>query len=111
MVHSKLIVLDPFGPTPSVMTGSHNLGTRASSQNDDNLTIITGVPKLAAAYATNVRAIYDAYRWRYVRSDKAKQVGDDWSGPEDSDAWQDTYFTGPDARAKQRELSFWLGEG
>jgi phosphatidylserine/phosphatidylglycerophosphate/cardiolipin synthase-like enzyme len=110
MVHSKVIVLDPFGPTPIVMTGSHNLGTRASSQNDDNLTIITGVPKLAAAYATNVRAIYDVYRWRYVRSDKAKRVGDDWSGPEDNDAWQDFYFTGPDAPAKQRELSFWLGE-
>jgi phosphatidylserine/phosphatidylglycerophosphate/cardiolipin synthase-like enzyme len=111
MVHSKLIVLDPFGPTPIVMTGSHNLGPRASSQNDDNLTIVSGVPKLAAAYATNVRAIYDAYRWRYVRSDKAKQVGDDWSGPEDNDVWQDSYFTGPDAPAKQRELSFWLGKG
>jgi phosphatidylserine/phosphatidylglycerophosphate/cardiolipin synthase-like enzyme len=111
MVHSKVIVLDPFGATPIVMTGSHNLGPRASSQNDDNLTIITGVPKLAAAYATNIRAIYDAYRWRYVRSDKARQAGNDWSGPEDTDDWQASYFTGPDAPAKQRELSFWLGEG
>jgi phosphatidylserine/phosphatidylglycerophosphate/cardiolipin synthase-like enzyme len=111
MVHSKLIVLDPFGASPIVMTGSHNLGPRASSQNDDNLTVITGVAELAAAYATNVRAIYDAYRWRYVRSAKAKQVGNDWSGPEDNETWQDTYFTGPDAAAKQREVSFWLGAG
>ena len=85
--------------------------TRRGRRTIGVLTIITGVPKLAAAYATNVRAIYDAYRWRYVRSDKAKQVGDEWSGPEDNDTWQDSYFTGPDAPAKQRELSFWLGEG
>jgi phosphatidylserine/phosphatidylglycerophosphate/cardiolipin synthase-like enzyme len=111
MVHSKLIVLDPFGKKPVVMTGSHNLGTRASKQNDDNLTMISGVPSLAAAYATNVKAIYDAYRWRYVRSDSAKEKGDDWEGPADDDKWQDAYLTGPDAQAKQRELRFWLGEG
>jgi phosphatidylserine/phosphatidylglycerophosphate/cardiolipin synthase-like enzyme len=111
MVHSKLIVLDPFGENPIVMTGSHNLGKRASSQNDDNLTIISGVPALAAAYATNVRAVYDAYRWRYLRSDDAKKKGDDWSGPEDDDGWQDNYFgASDDATARRRELSFWLGE-
>jgi phosphatidylserine/phosphatidylglycerophosphate/cardiolipin synthase-like enzyme len=111
MVHSKVIVLDPFGDRPVVMTGSHNLGPRASSRNDDNLNIISGVPALAAAYATNIRAIYDNFRWRYVRSQRAKDAGHDWQGPEDGAAWQDGYFTGPDAAAKQRELRFWLGEG
>jgi phosphatidylserine/phosphatidylglycerophosphate/cardiolipin synthase-like enzyme len=104
-------VLDPFGDRPVVMTGSHNLGPRASSRNDDNLNIISGVPALAAAYATNIRAIYDNFRWRYVRSQRAKDAGHDWQGPEDGAAWQDGYFTGPDAAAKQRELRFWLGEG
>src|SRR5438105_15719189 len=66
MVHSKVIVLDPFGPAPVVMTGSHNLGPRASSKNDDNLNLISGVPQLAAAYATNIMAVYNAFRWRYV---------------------------------------------
>jgi hypothetical protein len=27
-IHSKVIVLDPFGVNPVVMTGSHNLGGR-----------------------------------------------------------------------------------
>jgi PLD-like domain len=109
MVHSKVIVLDPFGATPIVMTGSHNLGPRASGDNDDNLNIVTGVPRLAAAYAANIKAVYDAYRWRYVRSTEARAAGDDWDGPVDDDGWQDPYFSGPDAPAREREARFWLG--
>jgi len=111
MIHSKVVILDPFGRKPVVMTGSHNLGPRASSKNDDNLNLIAGVPRLAAAYATHIISVYNAYRWRYVRSQAAKDAGKAWEGPEDGDAWQDAYYTGPDAAAKQRELSFWLGDG
>jgi phosphatidylserine/phosphatidylglycerophosphate/cardiolipin synthase-like enzyme len=111
MVHSKVIVLDPFGPEPVVMTGSHNLGPRASAHNDDNLNIIAGAPRLAAAYATHIMAVYTNYRWRYVRSAAAQQKGQAWAGPTNDPSWQDAYFTGPDAAAKQRELRFWLGEG
>lgn len=108
MVHSKVVVLDPFGARPTVMTGSHNLGTRASSTNDDNLSIVTGVPQLAAAYATNIKAVYDAYRWRYLRSTAARAAGTDWDGPVDDDGWQDGWFRGTDGKARQRELAFWL---
>jgi len=52
-IHSKVIVLDPFGDNPVVMTGSHNLGFKASNANDDNLVIIEGNAPLAAAYAAN----------------------------------------------------------
>lgn len=110
MIHSKVVVLDPFGPKPVVMTGSHNLGPRASKSNDDNLNLIAGVPRLAAAYATHIISVYNAYRWRYVRSHRAKEAGKDWQGPEDGKAWQEAYYSGKDAAAKQRELSFWLGE-
>jgi phosphatidylserine/phosphatidylglycerophosphate/cardiolipin synthase-like enzyme len=110
MVHSKVIVLDPFGKRPVVMTGSHNLGKRASEKNDDNLNIVAGEPNLAAAYATNIIAVYNNYRWRYVRSQAAKDAGKDWEGPEDGDGWQNAYFGGEDAEAKQREQSFWLGQ-
>jgi phosphatidylserine/phosphatidylglycerophosphate/cardiolipin synthase-like enzyme len=67
MVHSKVIVVDPFGEDPVVMTGSHNLGPKASKTNDENLLIIRGLPGVAAAYATNIMSIYNQYRWRYQR--------------------------------------------
>lgn len=104
MVHSKVIVLDPFGETPIVMTGSHNLGPKASGSNDDNLVIIHGAPELAAAYAVNIIGVYNQYRWRFWRT---QNPSDDWTGLQDNDTWQDDYFTG----ARARELSFWLGEG
>jgi phosphatidylserine/phosphatidylglycerophosphate/cardiolipin synthase-like enzyme len=109
-VHSKVIVLDPFGEKPVVMTGSHNLGPRASSKNDDNLNLIAGAPALAAAYATHIISVYNAYRWRYVRSQRAKDAGNDWDGPEDGKAWQEKYYGDEEGPPKQRELAFWLGE-
>ena len=35
MVHSKVIVIDPYGKKPVVMTGSHNMGPKASKVNDE----------------------------------------------------------------------------
>jgi len=62
-IHSKVIVLDPFGANPVVMTGSHNLGFKASSKNDDNLMIVEGNSSLAIAYAADIIGIYRNYRW------------------------------------------------
>ena len=42
MVHSKVVVIDPFGEHPVLITGSHNLGVKASRANDDNMVIVEG---------------------------------------------------------------------
>ncbi len=68
MVHSKTIVIDPFGAHPVVVTGSHNLGPKASRANDDNLVVIEGDAALARAYAVNIMGVYDKYSWRYHQS-------------------------------------------
>ncbi len=105
MVHSKVIVLDPFGEHPVVMTGSHNMGPKASGKNDDNLIIIENNPSLAQAYAVNIIAIYQNYQWRLYRSAQhpANKV---WSGLEKTDAWQNGHLEG----WRGAELDFWLGE-
>jgi phosphatidylserine/phosphatidylglycerophosphate/cardiolipin synthase-like enzyme len=103
-VHSKVIVLDPFGETPVVMTGSHNLGLKASSKNDDKLIIVEGNGPLAVAYAINIIAIYDSYRWNsYVEQHRADPTV--WHGLVDNDAWQSGYLTGDHLA----EIEFWLG--
>jgi phosphatidylserine/phosphatidylglycerophosphate/cardiolipin synthase-like enzyme len=103
-IHSKVIVLDPFGQNPVVMTGSHNLGFKASSKNDDNLMIIEGNAPLAAAYAANIIAIYQAYRWNaYVEAHR--QDPKVWHGLVDDDKWQDGYLAGDHLA----ETEFWLG--
>ena len=115
MVHSKCIVIDPFGANPCVMTGSHNMGPKASGENDDNLIIIEGQPALAAAYAVYIMGVYNQYRWRYHQRQAAKGQASattaaagattTWAGLVNDDTWQARYFTpGPE----QREIAFWL---
>ncbi|HMG78397.1 MAG TPA: phospholipase D-like domain-containing protein [Xanthobacteraceae bacterium] len=107
-VHSKVIVIDPFGKKPVVITGSHNLGHKASTANDDNMMIVQGNAPLAAAYAANIIAIFQNYRWNTYVDAHAKdpQV---WHGLVDNATWQDSYLdpTRPDLA----EIKFWLGEG
>lgn len=103
MIHSKVVIADPFGDHPVVMTGSHNLGMKASRENDDNLIIIEGNSALAQAYALNIIAIFQEYRWRqYVTAHATDKTA--WHGLEDDDTWQDGHLTGDAA-----ELKFWLG--
>ena len=106
MVHSKVVLVDPFGEHPVLLTGSHNLGPKASGTNDENLLIIEDAPGLAAAYATNIMAIYNQYRWRFRR--QVQPVNKRWKGLKDADAWQNGYLK-PGSRAL-REIDFWVGE-
>lgn len=104
-IHSKVIVLDPFGAKPVIMTGSHNLGFKASNANDDNLVIVEGHAALAAAYAINIVAIFQNYRWNsYVESHR--QDPKVWHGLVDNDQWQSGYLTG----LHLAETKFWLGQ-
>jgi phosphatidylserine/phosphatidylglycerophosphate/cardiolipin synthase-like enzyme len=106
MIHSKVVLVDPFTKHPTLITGSHNLGPKASSINDENLLIIQDAPELAAAYAANIMAIYNQYRWRFRRhmQPKAKR----WKGLQDNDSWQNGYLK--PGSAALREINFWVGK-
>ncbi len=68
IVHDKIVVIDPLGTDPIVVTGSHNLGYKASYENDENLLIFRGNRELAIAYAVHVLDLYDHYRFRYIQA-------------------------------------------
>jgi phosphatidylserine/phosphatidylglycerophosphate/cardiolipin synthase-like enzyme len=103
MVHSKVVVLDPFGEHPVLMTGSHNLGVKASSENDDNLVIFEGAAAapLAIAYAVNILAIYQEYRWNHYAT---QHPTGGWHGLEDNETWQSGHLEGESLD----ELQFWV---
>jgi phosphatidylserine/phosphatidylglycerophosphate/cardiolipin synthase-like enzyme len=113
-VHSKVIVIDPFGSRPVVMTGSHNLGHKASTANDDNLMIVEGHAALAAAYAINIIAIFQAYRWNTYVDEHAKDPHV-WHGLVEQPSWQDGYLGSgsyPGSSSEHLdEIKFWLGQG
>jgi phosphatidylserine/phosphatidylglycerophosphate/cardiolipin synthase-like enzyme len=103
IVHSKLVVIDPFTKAV-VITGSHNFSGAASKKNDENFVIIRGQRKLAQAYCAHITAVYQHYRWlSYVKSMQDANRNP-WAGLEESDSWQ----TGRLKGGNLRELKFWV---
>src|SRR5262249_18382037 len=101
--HNKIVVIDPFSDDCVVITGSHNLGYRASHNNDENMVIVHGHRPLAEAYASHVLDLYDHYAWRYWLHKFPDQFG---KPLDESDDWQERYTK--DADEKAPELRFWL---
>ena len=106
IVHDKIVVIDPFSDDCVVMTGSHNLGHKASYNNDENLAIIEGNKKLAQAYATHVLDVYDHFAWRYMVATGGKKAADQ-SLSKNPDDWQSKYFD-DDGKIKVAQLRFFL---
>jgi hypothetical protein len=114
MIHSKVVLIDPFGPNPVVITGSHNLGPKASAENDDNMVIIENASGLAGEYAVNIMGVYSHYKWLYneairnksgTQAATAKKASPQFDGNFDNDQWQNWFQNG----AHLREIQFWLG--
>lgn len=99
IIHSKVVVVDPFGDNPVVITGSHNFSASASGKNDENFIIVKDDKELAEAYAVNIEAAYEHYVYR---SFVEKTNGKPFNGLKDSDTWQ-----APKLKAVQQELEFW----
>lgn len=112
VVHSKIIVVDPLGAHPVVLTGSHNMGVHAATVNDDNLVIVEGDRELAIAHALNVISVFNHFWWRYnltaPAAPDAAVPPPRWSGLTPSDAWQDRFYA---SGSEATEARFWgVGE-
>ncbi|WP_245510830.1 phospholipase D-like domain-containing protein [Rhizobium leguminosarum] len=74
IIHDKIVVIDPLHPDNcTVITGSHNLGYKASYQNDENLLIVRGNQSLAVAYAIHILDVYDHYVLRAKLQEELRQ--------------------------------------
>ena len=104
IIHDKIMVIDAFTDNCVVITGSHNLGYRASYNNDENLLIIRGDKELATSYATHILDVYDHYRWRYYLSKNTG--GHKFTGLNTKSSWQDPYFN--TKRGESIDKRFWL---
>lgn len=97
IIHSKVLVIDPFSKDPVVITGSHNFSSAASKSNDENFIIVKGDRELAEAYAVNIMGAYAHYRWRAFLS----QTRRPFNGLKDDDKWQASRL-----KSARRDLDF-----
>ena len=102
-IDSTIVLVDPFGPHPVVMTGSHDISLDTSARIDSDLLVIENVPSLAAEYAVHLIGMFDHFRWRAsVAAAPGRSVA---VGLQPTDAWQQRYFKG----SKRREFNFFFG--
>ena len=105
IIHDKIVVIDPMSETDCVViTGSHNLGFKASYANDENMLILRGNRALALAYTVHVLDVYDHYKFRAALEQQArdamlkgnpkpkKPTGKGFL--QTTDKWQDPYIAG-----------------
>ena len=105
IVHSKVIVIDPF-TNPMVITGSHNFSSSASTKNDENFVIFRGNQDLAVEYAVHILTVYKHYRWQKYVDEMRRQRRKPFSNLKESDTWQAGHLRG----AAKREIDFWVRE-
>ena len=63
-LHAKVILADPFGPDPILVTGSANYSQSSTVDNDENSLVIRGDTALADIYATEFVRMFDSYHFR-----------------------------------------------
>jgi hypothetical protein len=102
-IDSTIVLVDPFGPHPVVITGSHDLSEEASARNESDLLIVENVPTVAAEYAVQLLGLFDRYRFRSHFAAMARRGP--LLGLQPTDQWQDRYFIG----RKRREFNFLFG--
>jgi phosphatidylserine/phosphatidylglycerophosphate/cardiolipin synthase-like enzyme len=104
ITHSKVLVIDPFGDDPIVVTGSHNFSKSASGKNDENFIVIRGQRAIAMHYAVNAMQTYNHYRWRAYLVEAKQENREPWQFLSRDPAWQKRRTTGE----TKRMLAFWL---
>lgn len=89
VIHDKIVVVDPFDEGRTVITGSHNLGFKASYSNDENFCIIRGNRAIAEAYTAHILDVVNHYSWRFRLLKSGKSAFAELAQKDD---WQDKYF-------------------
>jgi PLD-like domain len=105
IIHDKILLIDPRSDAGTLVVGSHNLGFKASYENDENLLIIRGNRALAEAYMVHVLDVYEHYRYRAMQREmKEKGKALDGGVLATDDGWL-AHHLAPDSGALARYLS------
>lgn len=92
IIHSKVIVVDPFGDDPWILgAASDNLGLKAGIANDETMLAIRGNKRLAQAYFVHIMDVYSHFMWRYLVNTGRSTFSGELST---TSTWQKKYLSG-----------------
>ncbi|MBS2003541.1 MAG: hypothetical protein JST44_18640 [Cyanobacteria bacterium SZAS LIN-5] len=92
IIHTKVIVVDPFGADPYVIgAAGDNLGMKAGFFNDDTMLVMSENRLLVQAYFTHIMDVYSHFMWRYlVSTGRSTFTGE----LDETTEWQKKYLSG-----------------
>jgi phosphatidylserine/phosphatidylglycerophosphate/cardiolipin synthase-like enzyme len=63
-LHTKYMLIDPLGANPLVVSGSANFSEASTTNNDENMLIIRGNPRVADIYLGEFMRLYRRFAFR-----------------------------------------------
>jgi phosphatidylserine/phosphatidylglycerophosphate/cardiolipin synthase-like enzyme len=104
-IHSKIILADPFGDDPILVTGSANFSNNSTLHNDSNSLLVRGNKAVADIYATEFLRMFEHYRFRaeQAKDQAAKQAGPPL-GLKETDEWSAPYYVAGSNEELNRKL-------
>jgi phosphatidylserine/phosphatidylglycerophosphate/cardiolipin synthase-like enzyme len=63
-LHTKYMLVDPLGPNPLVVSGSANFSGASTTDNDENMLVIRGNPRVADIYLGEFMRLYRHFAFR-----------------------------------------------
>jgi phosphatidylserine/phosphatidylglycerophosphate/cardiolipin synthase-like enzyme len=103
-IHSKILLRDPLGADPIVVTGSANFSVASTTGNDENMLVIRGNRRVADIYFTEFNRLFNHYYFRAVQENPRARTSTSTVGnlflDETGDSWVEKYEPGK-LRAKR----------
>jgi len=102
-IHSKIILADPFGSDPVLVSGSANYSTSSTNKNDSNSLLIRGDMAVCDIYATEFMRMFEHYHFRAslaaaeksatsARTTRGANAGAHTLSLKEDDTWSDGYY-------------------
>lgn len=103
-LHTKVLLADPLGTDPMVISGSANFSPNSTSSNDENMLVIPGEPEVADVYITEFARIFNHFYARWWASQLGTDGADTHSFLDETDGWHAPYFVAGNPKNYQRTL-------
>jgi phosphatidylserine/phosphatidylglycerophosphate/cardiolipin synthase-like enzyme len=100
-IHSKIILVDPFGSDPIIVTGSANFSNNSTQVNDSNSLVIRGHTGVTDIYSTEFMRMFEHY---HFRASESNATADKPLGLSEDSTWSDKYYVKGSTEEKDRRM-------
>ena len=114
-VHTKFMLVDPLGRTPTLVSGSANFSKASTDSNDENMLVVRGDKRVSDIYFGEYLRLYNHYAFRESVKRFMERTGQptptDWT-PQfliDDDRWMTDYFDPNDGSARYLRRVYFSG--